>query len=103
MAIDPLNEHLISLTEAARMFPRNAAGKPPHLSRIYSYTTAGLRGVVLDSIQCGSRRCTSREAVGRFFAELTRAVRGDSAAPTRLDAERDNRTDVDAELDRVGL
>lgn len=75
MAIDPIREQLISLKEAAKLFPKNARGKHPHISCIYRYTTTGCRGVVLESIQAGSVRSTSREAVARFFERLTNEAR----------------------------
>ena len=69
--IDPNSETLISLAEAARHLPRRRAGKKPHVSCIYRWTTSGCRGVVLDSIQVGGTRCTSKEALARFFRRLT--------------------------------
>lgn len=69
--INPSVERLITLSEAAALFPTTSKGKKPHISALYRYTTVGLHGVVLDSVQAGSKRCTSREAVYRFFAALT--------------------------------
>ena len=69
--IDPNTESLISLSEAARSLPRRRAGKRPHVSCIYRWTTAGCRGVILESVQIGGTRCTSREALARFFQQLT--------------------------------
>ena len=71
MPIDPNSEQLISLSEAARHLPRQRAGKRPHVSCIYRWTTAGCRGVILESIQIGATRCTSKEALARFFRRLT--------------------------------
>ncbi len=71
MAIDPNSEHLVSLNEAAKSLPRRRAGKKVHTSCCYRWTTAGCRGVVLESIQIGSTRCTSKEALARFFRRLT--------------------------------
>src|SRR5687767_9405084 len=72
MAIDPLNEQLISLSEAAKQhFPKSGRGKCVHLSSVYRYTKSGCRGVILESLQAGSTRCTSREAISRFFQRLT--------------------------------
>jgi len=73
MAIDPNSEHLISLTDAARLLPARRKGKKPHVSCVYRWTVTGCRGVVLESIQVGGTRCTSREALGRFFEALTLA------------------------------
>ena len=69
--IDPNSETLISLAEAARSLPRRRGGKRPHVSCLYRWTTSGCRGVVLESIQVGGTRCTSREALARFFQRLT--------------------------------
>ena len=78
--IDPNTEHLISLAEAARLLPRRRAGKRPHVSCIYRWTTSGCKGVVLESLQVGGTRCTSREALARFFEALTHGGRGDRPA-----------------------
>jgi hypothetical protein len=64
-------ETLISLAEAAKAVPSRRAGRPTHISCIYRWTTSGVRGVVLESIQIGGSRFTSREAISRFFAALT--------------------------------
>jgi hypothetical protein len=69
--IDPNTETLVSLTEAARHLPRRRAGKRPHVSCIYRWTTSGCRGVILESVQVGGTRCTSKEALARFFRRLT--------------------------------
>jgi hypothetical protein len=69
--IDSTSESLISLGDAARLLPRRRAGKKPHVSCIYRWTTTGCKGVVLESIQIGGTRCTSKEALARFFKALT--------------------------------
>ncbi len=71
--IDPTTESLVSLTEAARLLPARRGGKRPHVSSLYRWTKAGRRGVVLESIQVGGTRCTSKEALARFFEALTHA------------------------------
>lgn len=71
MAIDPSTETLISLTEAARSLPRRRGGKKPHVSCLYRWTTSGCKGVILESLQVGGTRCTSREALARFLQALT--------------------------------
>ncbi len=89
--IDPNTETLISLTDAARSCPARRGGKRPHVSCIYRWTTTGCKGVILESIQVGGTRCTSKEALARFFEALTYgadrpAVR--SSARRRRAAER---------------
>ena len=83
--IDPNTETLVSLTEAARLLPRRRAGKKPHVSCIYRWTTVGCKGVILESIQVGGTRCTSRDALARFFEALTYA---DSPRTNRSPARR---------------
>lgn len=69
--IDPSVEKLLSLTEATKALPKRREGKKPHVSCLYRWTTVGFKGVVLESVQVGSTRCTSVEALGRFFNQLT--------------------------------
>ncbi len=71
MAIDPNKEELLSLTEAAKSLPSRRGGKRPHVSCLYRWTTTGCKGVILESIQVGGTRCTSKEALARFFDALT--------------------------------
>ena len=71
MAIDPLTEHVVSLTQAARLLPARRGGKRPHVSCLYRWTTSGCKGAILESIQVGGTRCTSKEALARFFEALT--------------------------------
>ena len=82
MPIDPSTESLISLTEAARSLPARRAGKKPHVSCIYRWTTTGCKGVILESVQVGGTRCTSKEALGRFFRRLTQQA-NPQAQPVR--------------------
>lgn len=71
--IDVLQEDVISLSEAAKWCPRRRAGKRPDVSCLYRWTTTGCKGVVLESVQIGGTRCTSRQALARFFQALTLA------------------------------
>jgi hypothetical protein len=88
MAIDPLHELLISLTEASRLFPRNARGKHPHVASLYRYTAKGCRGVVLESVQAGAVRSTTPEAVARFIQRLTEQVELPTDRPSASDVGR---------------
>jgi hypothetical protein len=69
--IDPNSETLLSLAGAACSLPVRRGGKRPHVSCLYRWTVSGCRGVILESIQCGGTRCTSKEALARFFEALT--------------------------------
>ncbi len=103
MAIEPSTEELISLAEAARLLPARRAGKRPHVSCIYRWTTSGCKGVVLESIQIGGTRCTSREALARFFQRLTQGPAADRTVIRSPAArERDSQKAV-RELERAGV
>ena len=69
--IDPNQETLLSLTQTAKELPVRRGGKRAHVSCVYRWTKAGCKGVILESIQVGGTRCTSREALARFFDRLT--------------------------------
>ena len=72
--IDSASETLISLADAAGGLPRRRRGRKTHVSTLFRWTTSGCRGVVLESLQCGGTRCTSREALQRFFERLSAPV-----------------------------
>lgn len=71
MPIDPSVETVVSLTDATSLLPRRRRGKKPHVSCLYRWTTTGCKGTILESIQVGGTRCTSVEALSRFFEALT--------------------------------
>jgi hypothetical protein len=100
--IDPTHETLISLRDAAKLLPQRRGGKRPHVSCIYRWTTAGCRGVVLESVQVGGTRCTSLPALSRFFERLTAA--GDTSPPAVRTAGQRERAiaAAECELDDMG-
>jgi hypothetical protein len=71
--IDSTNEILFPLAQAADdLLPRLRRGRKVNLSTLYRWSTPpGCRGVVLETLQCGATRCTSREALQRFFERLS--------------------------------
>jgi hypothetical protein len=42
-----------------------------HVATVYRWSTTGVRGVVLETLQIGGTRFTSREALQRFCERLT--------------------------------
>lgn len=98
--IDPLQDPLIPLGEAAEIFPRRRRGKKPHVNCIKRYCTEGFRGVVLESIQAGATRATTARAVAEFLAEVTRRS-GSTAASTGSHSNRES--DVSSKLDDLGF
>jgi hypothetical protein len=86
--IDSTIEALITLAEAAKVIPRSR-GRKAHLSTVYRWTKPpGCRGVILETIQAGGARCTSREALQRFFLQLSTAGPTDAAPAGRSFARR---------------
>lgn len=70
--IDIRFETLLTPAQAAAFFP-TSNGRKAHVSRVYRYFARGLRGVILESVQVGSLRCTSLEAIARFVQRLQHA------------------------------
>lgn len=77
--IDISKEKLLSFTEAASLIPKSPAGKKCNLVTIYRWSNQGLRGIRLEFICVGGGRCTSREALQRFFDALTAKANGQPA------------------------
>src|SRR3954452_24975808 len=72
--IDSTNESIITFSQAADDLPRRRKGRKTHISTLYRWATVGCRGVVLETLQCGATRCTSREVLQRFFERLSAPV-----------------------------
>ncbi len=68
-----------SLAEAPGLLPRRRKGRKVHVSTLYRWATVGCRGIVLETLQVGGTRCTSRESLQRFFEALS-ASKGSSSA-----------------------
>jgi hypothetical protein len=101
--IDSTRENLLSLTEAANRLPIRRGGKRPHVSCLYRWTTSGCRGVVLESISIGGTRCTSAEAMQRFFDRLSQPP-AESAPPGQAQAIRMKLNEEAArQLERLGV
>jgi len=102
--IDPLNETIISLPDAARSCPKRRGGKRVHTSCFNRWTTTGCKGIILESIQVGGTRCTSREALARFFEALTSASPRAPSLKLRSPVRRQRAADAAVrELQRNGI
>jgi len=102
--IDTGKEKILTLKRAAESLPRRRRGRKTHLATLYRWTMSGCRGVVLESIQIGATRCTSQEALQRFFERLTEANRvRDGPLPSRSLCQRRRQSEAAAkELERLG-
>jgi hypothetical protein len=80
MAIDISTETVVSLTEATRQLPKRRAGKRPNVATLYRWTNDGCRGVRLEYVMVGGTRCTSLDALQRFFDALTSVAESERPA-----------------------
>jgi hypothetical protein len=87
--IDISIEEAISLTEAAKRLPCRRRGVRPNVATLYRWAQAGCRGIRLETLCVGATRCTSMEALQRFFDALTaQAGRHAPAPPPRQSGQR---------------
>jgi hypothetical protein len=77
--IDIHLEQVISLAQAADESPRRRKSKKVHISCFYRWSTVGCKGVILETLQFGGTRVTSREALQRFFERLSQPRQGRAA------------------------
>ncbi len=82
MAIDVQDEQVVSLRAACDLLPRRRAGKKPAVETLYRWSLRGCRGIKLETVQVGATRCTSVEALQRFFDALTAAADAANTLPT---------------------
>lgn len=105
--IDFTKERMFPLSQAPRRMPRRRSGKRVHTATLYRWAAVGCRGVILETLQLGGTKCTSREALQRFFERLSNLQ-----SPSHGDiASRENprqyaqRSEAETErlLDQLGL
>jgi len=82
MPIDSSTETIIEFDVARTAFPGD---KRLSLATLHRWRLKGIRGVRLETILVGGRRCTSREAIGRFIAEQNA---GDTPTPAFSPSQR---------------
>jgi len=89
-----LDETLVSLTEACRLFPVKCSR-----AAIERWARKGARGTVLETVLVCGRRYTSKEAIGRFVHNQLQ-VTPDRPAPKRGSM---SKKDVEMAARRFGL
>jgi hypothetical protein len=100
MAIDTTTERILGFSAAAKKIDRFRMGgdidqeieglhrRKTNISTLYRWSTVGCRGVVLETVQIGATRCTSVEALQRFFEGLSAGGTAVSPAGPRSSARR---------------
>jgi hypothetical protein len=78
--IDSQSEQIVTLAQAADSLPRRRRGRKTHVSCLYRWAKVGHRGVLLETLQIGGTRCTSKEALQRFFERLSESRQAGSGS-----------------------
>jgi hypothetical protein len=111
MAIDVLNEHILTFRLACReqLYRHPSTGKPGNVSTIHRHALRGSIGangrrVRLEYVHTPRGYMTSREAIQRFIDNLSDAdyEAGDPARPTIAGRAREAAR-VDRALDKAGI
>ena len=100
--IDIQSEQVVSLTDATKVIPKRRGGKRPHVATIYRWAQCGHRGVILVTLQVGGTKCTSIEALQRFFERLSGTTQPVQEFVTTA-AKAKRQQAVDRGLDAEGL
>lgn len=104
--IDISRESVIPLSEAARYAGRLQGKKGVSMASMFRWAKKGTSGVRLELLYVGTRACTSKEALQRYFAAVTK-VRECKDAPivqeAVVPAPVSGRGDLDAILRQAGI
>lgn len=79
--IDISTEQVVTLAAATKLLPERRKGVRPNVATLYRWAQVGCRGIRLETICVGATRCTSTEALQRFFDALTAAASPQSPPP----------------------
>jgi hypothetical protein len=103
--IDITTEEVLTFSKAAARLPERRKGSRPHLATFYRWAERGIRGVRLESIQIGGTRCTSTQALQRFFDRLSGIPsETETLSPPALSRERQKAIkQAERELDKAGI
>jgi hypothetical protein len=100
MPIDPFTECVATFSALAKLVPRTRNNRPVHHNTLRRWALKGRHGIKLETIMIGCVQCSSKEALVRFFEELTAFKQG-PPPPHGRDAERQAR--VERQLKQFGL
>lgn len=94
MPIDPINDRLLPLRDAADLFPRRRKGTKVNIATLWRWMTTGARGVVLETVRVGNQNYTTEQAIRDFIEAQSRPT----AAPIARSADSTIRR-----LEKLGL
>ena len=78
-SIDPLADELLTLPQAAALFPRRREGSRVSITTLWRWYTRGSRGVRLEVARVGGQVYTTRDAIRDFIQ--ARSVADGAAVP----------------------
>lgn len=76
--IDINAEELVTLRQAARMLPKRRQDRPIHVSTLFRWVQAGVKGIKLEHVVIGGALHTSKQALQRFADALTAQRSGEA-------------------------
>ena len=85
---DVMTEQPIGLEEVAAVLP-GCQGQRVAVNTVRRWARDGLRGIRLETVMVGGRRCTSRKSVQRFIEATTEARERPPEQPRRRRARTD--------------
>ncbi len=85
MAIDITKDKLISLKDAAKLFPK-AGGGHIHSKTVKNWITHGYQGIKLEGAQVGSKFYTTTDALRRFSEQLNERRQPDAQGSGQADS-----------------
>ena len=100
MPIDPLSNELLTLPQAAALFPRRRGGSKVSTSTLWRWYARGSRGVRLEVARVGGQVYTSRDAIRDFVT--ARSVAGGAPVPQAPAPSTRSRRAM-KELQRMGM
>jgi hypothetical protein len=99
MPIDIVLETPVPLNQAASRVPRRR-GRKTSVSTLHRWATCGLRGVRLETIQVGGTKCTSIQALQRFFDRLSSLPTPTDPTKQRAQGRQDDAERAERELNQ---
>ena len=107
--IDTATESLLSLAQAAPLFPPGRNGSRPTIGCFTRWILKGVKGptgelVRLEAVRLGGKWVTSREAIQRFAERLTPRLDDEPSAAPRTSNQRRSASEAAArELEQMGI
>lgn len=100
--INPLEEDIVTLGPAARLFPPIRGNRPVAPNTLLRWHVRGIRGVHLEMIYVGGYRVTSKQAIQRFIQALN-SNQAEATKHKQPESRRQAVEQAEAELKALGL